>query len=518
MKKIYFSLLVLLAGSFLVMESCKHEPDEMPGPGGDNGGGTECDTLNISYPGTVYPILEQYCLSCHSGETPDGGLDFTDYSIVATLAENGTLLGSIRHEEGYEPMPQGMAKLSDCDISKIEIWVRDTTFTEPPPTECDTLHVTYPGTVYKTLEKYCLDCHSGPSPEAGLDFTDYNTVAELAESGLLLGSIRQESGFEAMPPNGLKLTDCEIRQIEIWIEDTTFVEPPPPDCDTISVTYPGTIVPILEQFCLSCHSGPTPEAGFDFTDYNTVAFLAENGTLMGVIKHELGYTEMPPSGLMVPDCEISQLDIWIRDTTFSSPPGGIPCDPDTVYFQNTILPLLQSSCGVIGCHDPGTATERIILTDYNSIMNTADVEPFNPRESKLYKVMIEDDPDDIMPPPPRSPLTAEQKAAVFNWIAQGALNNYCDDEECDTINVTFSGTVWPIVQNHCFGCHSGGNPSGGISIENHADLATLANNGSLMGAIRHEAGYSPMPKNGMKLSDCKITQIQIWIDDGTPNN
>jgi len=40
----------------------------------------------------------------------------------------------------------------------------------------------------------------------------------------------------------------------------------------------------------------------------------------------------------------------------------------------------------------------------------------------------------------------------------------------------------------------------------------------LMGTIKHEAGYSAMPKNGMQLSDCKITQTQKWIDDGTPNN
>jgi mono/diheme cytochrome c family protein len=290
------------------------------------------------------------------------------------------------------------------------------------------------------------------------------------------------------------------------------------ECDTLNITYPGTVYPLLEQYCLSCHSGTSPEAGLDFTDYNTVAFLAENGTLMGVIKHEPGYTEMPPSGLILPDCEISQLEIWIRDTTFSAPPGGIPCDPDTVYFENTILPLLQSSCGVIGCHDQETATERVILTDYSSIMNTAEVVPFNPRESKLYKVMIEQNPRDVMPPPPRSPLTAEQKAAVFNWIAQGAKNNYCDEEECDTINITFSSTVWPIVQNHCFGCHSGTNPSGGISLDNYNNVAAMANNGSLMGTIRHESGYSPMPKNGMQLSDCKITQIQKWIDNGTPNN
>jgi hypothetical protein len=27
-----------------------------------------------------------------------------------------------------------------------------------------------------------------------------------------------------------------------------------------------------------------------------------------------------------------------------------------------------------------------------------------------------------------------------------------------------------------------------------------------------------MPKSGAKLSDCRITQIRIWIESGTPNN
>ena len=42
--------------------------------------------------------------------------------------------------------------------------------------------------------------------------------------------------------------------------------------------------------------------------------------------------------------------------------------------------------------------------------------------------------------------------------------------------------------------------------------------GSLYGAISHNPGNSPMPKNGTQLSDCKIKQVKVWIDAGTPNN
>lgn len=294
--------------------------------------------------------------------------------------------------------------------------------------------------------------------------------------------------------------------------------PTPDDCDTLNVTYPESVYPVLNKYCISCHSGASPSAGLNLTDYNAVAFIAENGTLLGVIRHEAGFSPMPQSAPKISDCDISKVEIWIRDTTFVNPPGGIPCDPDTVYFQNTILPLLQSSCALAGCHDAASASDGVILTDYANIINTAGVDPFDPESSDLYEVLIEDDPDKRMPPPPRNPLTAEQINSVYTWIMQGALNNYCDDIECDTVNVTFSATVWPVIQGKCFGCHSGSSPSGGISLETHADLVVVANSGQLIGTIRHDQGYSPMPQNGAKLSECNIAQIQKWINDGTPNN
>jgi mono/diheme cytochrome c family protein len=302
------------------------------------------------------------------------------------------------------------------------------------------------------------------------------------------------------------------------IEGPDIPPPPPDECDTANVTYPGTVFPILDQYCISCHSGTSPSAGLDFTDYETIAFIAQNGALLGSIRHEEGFSPMPQSGDKLSDCNIAKFEIWIRDTTFTEPPGGIPCDPDTVYFENTILPLLQSSCGIAGCHDPSSAQDDVILTDYASIIETGDVDPFDPDGSDLYEVLVEDDPDKIMPPPPRNPLTNDQIQSVYSWIIQGALNNYCDELECDTVNVTFSATVWPVIQNRCFGCHSGATPSGGVSLEDHADMVAAANSDRLMGAIRHEPGYSPMPQNGAKLSDCNITQIQKWINNGMPNN
>ncbi len=103
------------------------------------------------------------------------------------------------------------------------------------------------------------------------------------------------------------------------------------------------------------------------------------------------------------------------------------------------------------------------------------------------------------------------------------VNNPTPTDECDLTNVTFSGTVVNILSSDCTSCHSASNPSGGIRLDDYASVKAQASiaagtSGSLMGAISHTAGNSPMPKNGSKLSDCKISQINKWIQNGMPNN
>jgi hypothetical protein len=156
-------------------------------------------------------------------------------------------------------------------------------------------------------------------------------------------------------------------------------------------------------------------------------------------------------------------------------------------------------------------------------MQTGEVTPFQPGESKIWEAINNNEPDDRMPPPPAPPLNADQKQIIYKWILQGALNNYCDQEPCDSINVTFTITVFPIIQNNCYGCHSGGNPGGGISLTNYNQVKAAGaippgTPGSLLGVVTHASGNVPMPQNGNQLSDCKIAQIRKWIDDGMPNN
>lgn len=199
--------------------------------------------------------------------------------------------------------------------------------------------------------------------------------------------------------------------------------------------------------------------------------------------------------------------------------GGNPqpvsnCNPDSVYFVNDIMPIIASNCTMGGCHDNITHADGVNLTTYTNIMRY--VQAGNAGNSKLYKVVIKTN-SDRMPPPPMSPLTQAQKDKIAKWINQGAKNNSCIGS-CDTAVFTYSGAIKPIMDAKCVGCHKPGYLGGNIDLSTHAAVKVTALNGKLYGSIAHTTGYSPMPKNSLKLSDCEIRQVQKWIAAGSLNN
>ncbi|MGB3008579.1 MAG: cytochrome c, partial [Chitinophagaceae bacterium] len=110
-----------------------------------------------------------------------------------------------------------------------------------------------------------------------------------------------------------------------------------------------------------------------------------------------------------------------------------------------------------------------------------------------------------------------QKALIQKWINQGAKNNNCI-ASCDTAVFTYSGAVKTIMDNKCTGCHNPGNLGGNIDVSTYNALRVIALNGKLYGSIAHQVGFSAMPKNSAKLSDCEIRQVQKWITAGSSNN
>ena len=200
--------------------------------------------------------------------------------------------------------------------------------------------------------------------------------------------------------------------------------------------------------------------------------------------------------------------------------GTNNCDPNIVYFEQQILPILNSSCAMpnLGCHNTATGDNKgVVLTSYNALVNSDDAweQGKAPLDQEFWDVIA----DGEMPMSPGT-LTQEQVNLIYTWLVQGAQNNSCEpsSSNCDTLNVTFSGTINPILQNKCVGCHNSNNASQGINLSAYSGVQTVALNGKLYGAVSHAAGYIPMPYNSNQLPACEIEQIRVWIDNGAPNN
>ena len=95
---------------------------------------------------------------------------------------------------------------------------------------------------------------------------------------------------------------------------------------------------------------------------------------------------------------------------------------DTVCFQSQILPILQTSCGMTGCHSSnGEGREGFNPSTYQGIMDI--VTPGSAAKSKLYQIITQVNGDNMMPP--NQPLTKDQRTLILVWIQQGAKNTTC---------------------------------------------------------------------------------------------
>ncbi len=118
--------------------------------------------------------------------------------------------------------------------------------------------------------------------------------------------------------------------------------------------------------------------------------------------------------------------------------------------------------------------------------------------------------------------------AFFIILILTGVSCYYDNEEalypqlstsCDTSNVTYRVTIVSIMNNNCYSCHSNSNAAafgGNIRLEDYSDFTGNIN--KVMGSVKHNPGYSPMPKNGGRIKDCSITQLDIWVREGMQNN
>jgi hypothetical protein len=195
---------------------------------------------------------------------------------------------------------------------------------------------------------------------------------------------------------------------------------------------------------------------------------------------------------------------------------------ETVCFDTEVLPVLQTSCGMTGCHD-GTE-DGFLAADYASVMES--VTPGDPRKSMLYKIITDIHSHDMMPPD--KPLSQSQRNIIQVWIAQGAQETLCETDtggnQADRI--CFVQDILPMMLSSCgvTGCHDAITAEHGHvftdynSILEHGIEPFDPDNSEIYEVVTETGGdrMPPSPRNPLTLE--QISALRKWIEDGALNS
>lgn len=230
MRSINRTIGLLVFSGFIILAGCKHKPPT-PVPAannnGGNGGGNNVDT-GICFTRDILPIFTSNCAraGCHDAVSRQNGFQFTDYnSIIAKEfvpgnAEETELYEKITEDKADKRMPPPpWQPLKAEQIALVKRWIDEgAKNTTGCGSACDTNNFTYAANIQPILDKNCIGCHNGASAPKGIQLNSYTGTMAAVNSNRLLGAIKHLPGFIAMPYNTAKLTDCEIRQIEKWVQ------------------------------------------------------------------------------------------------------------------------------------------------------------------------------------------------------------------------------------------------------------------------------------------------------------
>lgn len=91
-------------------------------------------------------------------------------------------------------------------------------------------------------------------------------------------------------------------------------------------------------------------------------------------------------------------------------------------------------------------------------------------------------------------------------------------ESCETTNMSFTTDILPLFDQNCNVCHASSQALGNVILDSHAEVKKQVDAIRLLGAIRHEVGFSAMPQGQPQLTSCAIDKIASWVAAGAPNN
>jgi len=89
----------------------------------------------------------------------------------------------------------------------------------PPPVTCDTSNVRYSVEVTNVLKNNCYICHMPGFAPSGIFLNNYTVVKNMVTNNKLVNVIQWTPGYDPMPKNQPKISECNIAIIRTWIRN-----------------------------------------------------------------------------------------------------------------------------------------------------------------------------------------------------------------------------------------------------------------------------------------------------------
>lgn len=183
-------------------------------------------TLKVCFQRDILPVLISSCAisNCHDAITAEEGLVYTNYTNTIKSVKPGNPFGSDLFEKITETDPNDImppppySRLSQAQIDSIFNWISYGALNEQCAALCDTINpIGFAEKIWPVFETSCRGCHNGAIPGGGVLLTSYSEITAQITGGKIPGVLRGGS-FMLMPPSGF-LSECTIREIEIWVEE-----------------------------------------------------------------------------------------------------------------------------------------------------------------------------------------------------------------------------------------------------------------------------------------------------------
>jgi len=158
-------------------------------------------------------------------------------------------------------------------------------------------------------------CHNPTDKKAGYDLTNYDGIMQGVKPRYPILSkiyITVKGNNPSMPRNPYSnLSTLQVTLIKVWIDNDAPNSRNCKSCDSTDYTFSNRINPIMQTWCIGCHSGSNVSGGYDFSSYNGVVHSVTNNRLLGCVEHSSGFSAMPKNAGYINSCDIAVIRKWI---------------------------------------------------------------------------------------------------------------------------------------------------------------------------------------------------------------